>query len=282
MVSDELGRLANLGWVAPEAAADGVRYLACTDGAAISYPEEGFDVLGLEGSAGFWFDHRAEAVSRYVKYLGTSSMWEVGAGTGAMAHRLRNTLDEVITVEPLAAGARASAALGLTSLCGTLHDLRLPDQSLESIGVFDVLEHLDEPGPLVDEMRRVLRPDGVVIATVPAFQAVWGDEDDVAGHYRRYTRSTLEGEFVTGGFCPVRSEYLYASLVAPAAVLRALPYRLGRRSSREAVLQSLRRQLKVRTSTDHIARAVLAAESAVAKVMPLPFGLTVLGVFRKR
>lgn len=277
-----MGRLATLGWAAPESAADGVRYVASTDGSPISYPEAGFDVLGLEGGAGFWFDHRAAAVGRHVKCLGISSMWEVGAGTGAMAHRLRSTLTEVITVEPLAAGARASAALGMTSLCGTLQDLRLPDRSLESIGVFDVLEHLKHPGPLVDEMHRVLRPDGIVIATVPAFQALWGDEDDVAGHHRRYTRSTLEAEFTGRGFTLIRSEYLYASLVAPAGVLRALPYRFGRRSSSEDVLRSLRSQLKTRPTTDRFARVVLAAESAIAKVVPLPFGLTVLGAFRKR
>lgn len=281
-MSDELDRLAKLGWAAPDVAADGVRYPATTGGSAISYPEDGFDVLGLEGGSGFWFEHRAAAVGGHVKCVGISSMWEVGAGTGAMASRLCSELAEVITVEPLAAGAQACAALGLTSFCGTLQDLGLPERSLESVGVFDVLEHLEHPGPLVAEIHRVLRPGGVVIATVPAFQALWGDEDDVAGHHRRYTRSTLEAEFVASGFTPNRSEYLYATLVAPAGVLRALPYRLGRRSSREAVLQSLRNQLKVRPSTDRIARVVLRAESAVARKLPLPFGLTVLGVFRKR
>jgi SAM-dependent methyltransferase len=274
--------LATLGWVAPEVAADGVRYLTSTDGSAISYPEEGLDVLGLEGGSGFWFDHRAAAVSRHVERLGISSMWEVGAGTGAMANRLRSALAEVITVEPLVAGAQACAALGLTSLCGVLQDLRLPDRSLESVGIFDVLEHLREPASLVEEIRRVLRPDGVAIVTVPAFQALWGDEDDVAGHHRRYTRSTLDAAFVASGFTPNRSEYLYASLVLPAAVLRALPYRLGHRSSREAVLQSLRKQLKTRPTTDRVARAVLATESAVAGKVALPFGLSVLGVFRAR
>jgi SAM-dependent methyltransferase len=281
-VSDELARLAKLGWVAPEASADGARYVTSTDGSTFSYPHDGFDAFGQDGGSGFWFDHRAEAVRRHVKSLGISSMWEVGAGTGAMAKRLRDTLTEVTTVEPLAAGARVSAALGMTSLCGTLQDLRLPEGSLESIGVFDTLEHLEHPELLVDEMRRVLRPAGIVIATVPAFPALWGDQDDAAGHHRRYTRSTLVAEFATRGFVPLRNEYLYASLVAPAGVLRALPYRLGRRSSREVVLRSLRNQLTTRPTIDRFARAVLAAERAIAKVVPLPFGLTVLGVFRKQ
>ena len=281
-MSDELGRLAKLGWVAPEPAADGVRYVASSDDSTISYPEDGFEAFGHDGGSGFWFDHRAEAVRRHIKCLGISSMWEVGSGTGAMAQRLRDTLTEVTTVEPLAAGARASAALGMTSFCGTLQDLRLPDGSLESIGVFDMLEHLEHPAPLVDEMRRVLRPAGVVIATVPAFPALWGDQDDAAGHHRRYTRATLVAEFAAGGFAPLRREYLYASLVPPAGVLRALPYRLGRRSPREVVLHSLGNQLTTRPTIDRFARAVLATERAVAKVVPLPFGLTLLGVFRKQ
>ena len=282
VVSDELGRLAKLGWIVPDVEVDGVCYFPSRDSGAISYPVEGFDVLGLEGGSGYWFDHRATAVARHIKSLGISSMWEVGAGTGAMAHRLRDMLSEVVTVEPLATGARASAALGLMSLCGTLQDLQLPDRCLQSIGVFDVLEHLGHPAILVEEMHRVLQPDGLVIATVPAFQTLWGDEDDVAGHKRRYTKSTLAVEFTERGFISIRREYLYASLVVPAGVLRAVPYRLGRRSSREAVLKSLRSQLATRPITNRLAGAVLRGETAVAKFVPLPIGLTVLGAFRKR
>ena len=192
-----------------------------TGAVAISYPEDGFSAFGQGGGSGFWFEHRAEAVRRKVKCFDISSMWEVGAGTGAMANRLRGTLTDVTTVEPLPSGARASAALGMTSLCGTLQDLRLPDESLESIGVFDVLEHVEHPEPLVEEVHRVLRPAGLVIATVPAFPALWGNEDDAAGHHRRYTKSTLEAEFEARGFASIGTEYLYASLVPPAGVLRA-------------------------------------------------------------
>ncbi|CAN5522870.1 class I SAM-dependent methyltransferase [soil metagenome] len=281
-MSAELHRLAALGWDAPEPATDGVRYLVSPNGSAVSYPEEGFEVLGLEGGAGFWFDHRADAVRHQAELLGISSMWEVGAGTGAMAQRLRSTVRDVVTVEPLRSGARASAALGMTSLCGTLEDVRLPDQSIEAVGAFDVLEHVEDPASLIDEIHRILRPGGAVMATVPAFQSLWGDEDDVAGHYRRYTRSLLDRSFATSRFRRVRSQYLFASLVPLAGVLRALPYRLGRRSSNAAVLERMRRQLTVKPSAERLARAALATESAISRVVPLPFGLSVLGVYSKR
>lgn len=278
---DPLEPLRSRGWVAPEPGPDGVRYFGGTDRASISYPDEGLELLGGEAASGYWFDHRAAAVRRHLEQLGVSSLWEVGAGTGTMAHRLRDSITEVVVVEPLPAGARAAAALGLPALCGTLADLRLPDRSLDAVGAFDVLEHLDDPGTLTGEMFRVLRPGGIVIVTVPALPALWGDEDDAAGHRRRYRRATLGAGFTGRGFRRVRTEYLYASLVPPAAALRALPYRLGRRTPPGAVLRRQRAQLAVPPAVDRMVRAVLAAEAAAARIVPLPFGLSLLGVFAK-
>lgn len=275
-----LERLTGQGWALPEAAADGVHYARASDGSAISYPDEGFEVLGLEGGSGFWFDHRAEAVAEYLRRLGTTSLWEVGSGTGAMARRLAEAVPDIVAIEPLANGAQAAAALGLTSLCGTLQDFRLPDASLDCIGAFDVLEHLPDDGPLVYEFRRVLRPRGSVVVTVPAFTGLWGDEDDVAGHFRRYTSRTLRAAFASHGFTPIRTEYLYASLVPPAAIMRALPYRLGRRRPAASVLDAMRRQLDVPALVNHLAARVLDAEAWTSRYLPLPVGLSLLGAFR--
>jgi SAM-dependent methyltransferase len=281
-MEDELSRVMALGWRVPQRSDDGVRYTTPNRDSPVSYPDEGLDVLGLEGGTGYWFDHRAAAVSRLIRRSGVSSMWEVGSGTGAMARRLSPPLKSVVTVEPLAAGAQAAASLGLVSLCGTLEDLHLPDGSLECIGVFDVLEHLPSPGGLLDEVHRVIRPGGLVIATVPALPMLWGDEDDAAGHQRRYTKSSF-AELLSGrGFTPIHTEYLYASLVAPAAVTRAVPYRLGKRRSQAVVLASMKSQLVVPTMVDRLARAVLSAETAIARRVPLPFGLSLLGAFRVR
>jgi len=109
---------------------------------------------------------------------------------------------------------------------------------------------------------------------------LWGDEDDVAGHQRRYTKRILTTQFASSGFTPLHTEYLYASLVAPAALARALPYRLGRRRSEAEVLASLRSQLAVPPRIDRIARTILTAEALIARCFPLPFGLSLLGVFR--
>lgn len=65
-----------------------------------------------------------------------------------------------------------------------------------------VLEHLNE----TDERRYVsacqarLKDNGSAIVLVPASPRHWGIEDDIAGHFRRYTRDSLTGLFESHGF----------------------------------------------------------------------------------
>jgi len=280
MTRGELKRVAEMGWNLPVAAGDGVYYFTNSESGPLRYPQEGLHVLGLEGGGGYWFDHRAASVSRVLTRLGVTHMWEVGAGTGAMANRLIPPLTEIVAIEPLAEGARAAARLGLPSLSGTLQSLHLPANAVECIGAFDVVEHVVDVADLLSEIRRVLQPGGVAIVTVPALSALWGDEDDVAGHVRRYTKGRLVSEFETNGFLALHTEYLYASLVAPAAITRALPYRLGRRRSKESVLAAMRAQLDTSPLIDRTARKLLTVEAAIARRIPLPFGLSILGVFK--
>ncbi len=280
-VTGSLDTLARQGWTPPAADHNGVRVCTASDGSVISYPEGGLDVLGLDGGQGFWFDHRFDVVLDLLRQRGVTGLWDVGAGTGSMAVRLSQAGLDVVAVEPLKGGAEASARQGLTSFCGTLQDLRLPDGALAAIGVFDVLEHLEDPGLLLAEIHRVLAPGGILVVTVPALQWLWGDEDDVAGHYRRYRRRGLAEAVSTAAFEPLASQYLFASLVPVAALLRALPYRLGRRKSEAAVLGKMKQQLNTPASVDRAMRWLMRAETKVAGTFPLPTGLSIAATFRR-
>jgi SAM-dependent methyltransferase len=278
----ELARVTELGWDIPPLQEDGVRYFAADRSTALSYPDEGLGILeGAESGSGYWFHHRTQSVAALLSRFGVTSMWEIGAGNGAMADQLTASLEHVVTVEPLAAGAQSAADMGLPALCGTLQDLHLPENSVEAIGAFDVVEHIEEPKEFLDEVHRVLRPGGKLIVTVPAFTLLWGDEDDVAGHFRRYTRSSLSMEFAASGFRTLHVEFLFASLVAPAFLVRALPYKLGRRRSKEVVLSNIGAQLQVRPVFDRVARGVLATEDWIADRVRLPVGLSLVGVFAR-
>jgi len=198
-----------------------------------------------------------------------------------MVGRLSHAGIDVVAVEPLRAGAEASARLGVTSFCGTLQDLQLPDACLPAIGMFDVLEHLEHPEELLKEAHRVLQPEGILVVTVPALKWLWGDEDDVTGHFRRYRKGSLDATASATAFRPLTSQYLFASLVPAAALLRALPYSLGRRKPEVEVLAKMKRQLNTLAPIDRGMRWLLRAEKAVARATPLPVGLSIVATFRR-
>jgi len=130
-------------------------------------------------------------------------------------------------------------------------------------------------------VRRVLEPGGILIVTVPAGPALWSDLDEALGHFRRYRRETLLRELAPLSFRPLVVEYIYACLAPAAAILRALPYRMGRRKSQADVLASVRQELNVPPAVDRGGRLLLSLETRLSKIVALPFGLSLVGVFRK-
>ena len=57
-----------------------------------------------------------------------------------------------------------------------------------------VMEHLDaqQESLFIERARTVLKPSGTLISLVPASPRHWGIEDDIAGHFRRYTRQDIQ------------------------------------------------------------------------------------------
>lgn len=77
-------------------------------------------------------------------------------------------------------------------LCGDLRALPFASDALDLVLATDIVEHVDDDARAVREVARVLRPGGAALLTVPAFPALWGRQDEVSHHRRRYRRGELE------------------------------------------------------------------------------------------
>ena len=80
------------------------------------------------------------------------------------------------------------------------------------IVALDVLEHIDDPRPVVSELARRLAPGGWFVATVPAFQSLWTAHDDLNHHKRRYRLAELEALLSEPGMEIVESRYFFSWL----------------------------------------------------------------------
>jgi hypothetical protein len=83
---------------------------------------------------------------------------------------------------------------------------------------------------VVREARRILRPGGVFVASVPAFMALWRSHDELYGHHRRYTRAGFGGLLTKAGLSVERCDFIKCAYFLPL-LLRAKLDRARRRSS---------------------------------------------------
>jgi SAM-dependent methyltransferase len=69
--------------------------------------------------------------------------------------------------------------------------LPFPDASFDLVLATDIIEHVDDDVLALGEIRRVLKPGGRVLVTVPAFPILWGLQDEIGHHKRRYRMAEL-------------------------------------------------------------------------------------------
>ncbi|MCB9729987.1 MAG: class I SAM-dependent methyltransferase [Deltaproteobacteria bacterium] len=199
---------------------------------------------------------------------------DLGCGTGGNLPMLQ-AHGEVVGVERDESAARmARESTGLDVRQGSAEATGLPAHSFDLVCMFDVLEHLPAEGPALAEVRRILRPGGRLLLTVPAFMMLWSGHDVALHHHRRYRRAGLARELLNAGLDLQWLSYYNIALFPPVAVVRVGRRVLGGGSARAdlgAGAQGL---------TARVLEAVFAAERHVVGRLPLPLGVSLIGVAR--
>lgn len=156
-------------------------------------------------------------------------------------------------------------------------DIGLPfkDKSFDMVGAFDVLEHIEKDVEALKEWKRVIRDDGAILITVPAYQWLWSDHDVSLHHKRRYTIKRLETTAKQAGLKLDKRSY---------AIVFSLPLVVGFRLLNKA----LRRKTTSETSyvdvpdwANSLFSRLLYTEAKAHRAVSLPAGTSVIAVLRK-
>lgn len=121
-----------------------------------------------ERGAGFVFagPEREALFKRYVGGPGRRVL-DLGCRDGALT-RTYVEGNDVVGVDADREALAAAARLGIETRWADLDQpLDFPDASFDVVVAGELLEHLRDPAPLVAETRRVLRPGGTLVASVP-------------------------------------------------------------------------------------------------------------------
>lgn len=155
-------------------------------------------------------------------------------------------------------------------------DARAMDENefFDVIGVFDVLEHIEEDDIVIANLCRAMIPGGVLMITVPQHRWLWSATDEYACHVRRYKRDELISKVTSSG---LTVEYVssFVSLLLPLMWL-------SRIRTKAAIVDPMR-ELKIPRLLNAVLESVMHVERFLLRAgVRFPAGGSLLLVARKR
>ncbi|MBF0460466.1 MAG: class I SAM-dependent methyltransferase [Magnetococcales bacterium] len=170
----------------------------------------------------FWFRSRNRLILWMIeKYCpGLQSFLEIGCGTGYVLSGLATRFPSarLYGSEIFVEGLSFAAERLPSSIFMQMDAKHIPyHEEFDSMGAFDMLEHIEEDVDVLIEARNALNPNGVLFLTVPQHDWLWSVADEYACHVRRYSAEEIHRKLQLAGFHILRSTS-FVSLLLPAMV----------------------------------------------------------------
>jgi SAM-dependent methyltransferase len=228
------------------------------------------DMNRLERSH-WWFVARreilAKVIGRYVSPGG--AILDVGCGTGFVLEELKDRY-EVHGLDAAEVAVDFCHQKGLPNVhLGILGETDFGRRDFDLVTFLDVIEHLDDDVAAMKNARALMKKDGLLLVTVPAFQFLWSAHDVVHHHRRRYTRTDLERAVRAAGFEPLYVSYFNTVLFPLIFSARMAGKLLGRDGASDA-------EHAPPTLLNKVLQAAFSAEKAVLPNLSMPFGVSLI------
>lgn len=219
---------------------------------------------------------------------------DIGCGTGANLPLLRSCAGNrgwvtAMDFSPLALQfARGQLpsdglATNLSLLQGDALHLPFCSDSFDAVTMLDVLEHLGDDALALREVRRVLRPGGALVMSVPAYQKLWSAHDEALHHFRRYEYHGLHRLLRKSGFSVDKLSFAMSMMPPIAWLWRRLILPFKPRRPRDATRHSQGAVLPdVPPAFNRALIRYLEAEGRTIARRPLRFGTSLVAVAVKR
>jgi len=227
----------------------------------------------------WWFTGRRHIIAGFVERacrdLGKvrPRILDVGCGTGANLQMLsRFGVAEGVDVS--VAALDFCRARGLAEVKqGAAESLPYEDAAFDLVTGLDVVEHLDDDIAGLKEMRRVLRLGGRAVLFVPAFMFLWGVQDDISHHRRRYTLPDLKSKLREAGLTVERATYANLTFFAPILIGRLLMRLSGWRPASENNITI--------SALNGLLGRIFSVESWWLRRLNFPFGVSIVCVAKR-
>lgn len=201
---------------------------------------------------------------------------DVGCGTGTMLQYLAR-FGQAQGVDTDAGAIAFCRERGVTQV-RQVGDPPLPFAAgtFDLITALDVIEHIDDDRGMLRELYRITRPGGRLLFSVPAYRFLWGPQDEISHHKRRYVAPEIRARVTGAGYRLRRLSYCNTLLFPAIAGVRVLrPYRPGAANLKSDFTMTRPGPLNT------LLGKLFALEAPLVERLDLPFGVSIVGVAYK-
>lgn len=233
------------------------------------------DLYESHGDDHWYIQGRYDLLMDVIQRCGVSNdsvCLDAGSGTGALSKRIRSEIGCRVCEVDSSPYSEEYASENEWFFSGDITNLDVPDDYYDFVLCIDVLEHIENPDAAVKEFKRVLKPGGTLIVSLPAHMCLWGQHDDLSGHVKRFTQKELNELLDVSGLKLVFSSYQQLVFFLPMFLFRKIKKLTGSNKSDFSITPNL---------FNTMFRFIVRMEKYLIGRVFIPFGINVLGVSKK-
>jgi SAM-dependent methyltransferase len=226
----------------------------------------------------WWYQGRRRVLERAIARLGLPAharILDAGCGSGRnMVDLARHGAVTGVELSHTSVELARERSAGEV-LEGSVMDMPFDSATFDLSVSLDVIEHLEDDVGALRELRRVTKPGGALLVTVPAYQWLWSGHDEINHHHRRYSRRVLLAAAQSAGWREESSTHFNSLLLPAAILLRALE-----RFKPSATKSSLDLWIPPAPLNWALCQPLNLEATVIGRGGSIPAGLSLMAVFR--
>ena len=222
----------------------------------------------------WWFKARREILNKQIKKYSTKkkmSILDFGSGSGANIYML-SKYGEVDVYEK---DHKTSNFLKKKFNRNGIKIIKkcFSKKKYDLILAADVIEHIKNDKKIINNLNKILKKNGLIIVTVPAYQFLFSKKDQALKHFRRYNLNGLKKLF-NSDFKTLKISYYNSLLFIPIAIAIIFFKLINRQFVNEV-------EVKPNNILNYILYSIFKFEKFILKYFNFPFGISIISIFKK-
>jgi len=222
----------------------------------------------------WWFRARQKIILALIDKFFLSckglKILDAGCGTGEFIPLLEKH-GQVYGIDNSQEAIKICKNRGFQAKRGSLLSVPFSDGFFDLTLALDVIEHIDNDLIALRELKRVTKPDGLILITVPAYQFLWSAHDLAHHHKRRYSSKILKNKLKEAGFEILKLSY-FNTILSPIIISLRLIKKL---------IHSKKPDIgTVNPLLNYLLKLLFYIEAPIIKYFNLPFGISLVAVAR--